>query len=88
MSTTPRDLRPEDPDRLAGEHSPATRSPAADHEDALSPSRVVREASEEGRTERIGNNTAVANPLRSPPADAAGERRVPPGEGGVQESTH
>jgi hypothetical protein len=61
-------------DRLESEQSPA-RTPVAQHADALAPAEVQRARDETSRTERIGNNTAVANPVESPPATVEGERR-------------
>jgi hypothetical protein len=62
-------------DRLESEPSPAAHTPVAQHADALAPAEVQRARDETSRTERIGNNTAVANPVESPPATVEGERR-------------
>lgn len=71
----PLDGRDPPPDaRLTGSGAPAERTPAAEHEDALSPAKIIRDLAEEGRTERIGSNSAVENPLTSPPATEEGER--------------
>jgi hypothetical protein len=53
--------------RLEGEGSPAATSPAADHEDAMSPSRALRERDATSQSQRVGDNTAAANPCVSFP---------------------
>jgi hypothetical protein len=65
----------DDPRRLAAPDAPANRSPLADHQDALAPAECQREREASSRTERIGDNAAVANPLTSPPAGEEGDRR-------------
>lgn len=62
---------------LVSPAAPAARSPLADHGDPLAPAETLREREETSRSERIGNNAAVANPLTSPAADEEGER-IPP----------
>jgi hypothetical protein len=52
----------------------AAQSPLADHGDDLAPAETQRERDRSSRSERVGNNTPVANPLTSPLADAEGER--------------
>jgi hypothetical protein len=54
---------------LEGPDSPARRTPAAQHEDALSPAKVIRDRAEEARSQRIGDNTVAANPVVSFPED-------------------
>jgi hypothetical protein len=54
---------------LESPESQAHRTPAALHEDALSPARIIRDRSEEGRSQRVGNNTAAGNPVVSFPDD-------------------
>jgi hypothetical protein len=55
------------PDRLAGDHSPARATKAAQHEDELSPAKDLRERVAASRSERVGDGTAVGGPLTSPP---------------------
>jgi hypothetical protein len=69
----PRDASRERP-TLVSPEAPALRSPLADHGDALAPAESHREREQASRSERIGNNEPVANPLTSPPADEEGER--------------
>jgi hypothetical protein len=59
----------DDRDELQAETSQAARTPLAQHEDALSPGRVVRErsgAEADGASQRIGN-TGVQGPTVSFP---------------------
>ena len=56
--------------RLEGERSPAATSPAADHEDAMSPSRALRERDAASQSQRVGDNTAVDNPCVSFPDES------------------
>ena len=58
--------RNESPDRLAGEHSPARLSTAAQHEDELSPAKDLRERVATSKSERVGDGTAVGGPITSP----------------------
>ena len=58
-----------DRDRLQSKDSQAARTPDAQHEDALSPARVIRErsgADADGASQRIGN-TGVQGPTVSFP---------------------
>jgi hypothetical protein len=55
------------PDRLAGEGSPARTSPAAQHEDELSPAKELRDRVAASRSERVGDTTPVGGPVTSPP---------------------
>jgi hypothetical protein len=55
------------PDRLAGDHSPARASTAAQHEDELSPAKDLRDRVATSRSERVGDGTAVGGPITSPP---------------------
>lgn len=60
-----------DKDRLQAEASQAARTPLAQHEDALSPARVVRErsgAEAEGASQRIGNTGAQGPTVSFPGA--------------------
>ncbi|HXG04308.1 MAG TPA: hypothetical protein VNO23_12950 [Candidatus Binatia bacterium] len=54
---------------LESPDSPARRTPAAQHEDALSPAKVIRDRAEEAPSQRIGNNTVAGNPVVSFPED-------------------
>jgi hypothetical protein len=54
---------------LESPDSQAHRTPAAQHEDALSPARIVRDRSTESRGQRIGDNTVAGNPVVSFPDD-------------------
>ena len=56
--------------RLEGEGSPAATTPAANHEDAMSPSRTLRERDATSQSQRVGDNTAVANPCVSFPDES------------------
>lgn len=49
--------------------SQAHRTPVAQHEDQLSPAKVIRDRAEEARSQRIGDNTAAGNPVVSFPED-------------------
>jgi hypothetical protein len=62
--------------RLEGERSPAATSPAAEHEDAMSPSRTLRERDATSQSQRVGDNTPTGNPYVSFPdeSDLTGER--------------
>lgn len=55
------------PDRLTGDQSPARQSPAAQHEDDLSPAKDLRERVASSRSEKVGDGTAVGGPITSPP---------------------
>ena len=59
--------------RLKGDHSQAERTPKAEHEDELSPAKIVRDRATEGPGQRIGDNTAAANPVTSFPEDLSGD---------------
>lgn len=48
---------------------PATPAPEPDREDQLSPARSLRESAARGGGQRIGNNSPVANPEVSFPAE-------------------
>jgi hypothetical protein len=49
--------------RLESERSQAARTPLAQHEDALSPARSLRESVASGGGQRVGDNGPVANPF-------------------------
>ena len=53
--------------RLEDETSQAATTSAAEHEDALSPSKAVRESSASGGGQRIGDSGPVANPITTFP---------------------
>jgi hypothetical protein len=53
--------------RLEDEHSQAAITPAAQHDDALSPSKAVRESAAGGGGQRLGNSGPVANPITTFP---------------------
>ena len=55
--------------RLEADTSVAAASPAAEHEDALSPARVVRELSAVGGSQRLGDGLPVAGPITTFPDD-------------------
>ena len=57
------------PDRLAGDHSQARVTKAAQHEDELSPAKDLRDRVATSRSERVGDGTAIGGPLTSPPED-------------------
>jgi hypothetical protein len=59
--------------RLESEASVAARSPLAQHEDALSPARSVREASGAGESQRLGDGLPVAGPVTTFPDDDASD---------------
>jgi hypothetical protein len=54
---------------LESPDSPAHRTPAAQHEDELSPAKVIRDRSEQAPSQRIGDNTVAGNPVVSFPDD-------------------
>ena len=54
---------------LESPDSQAHRTPAAQHEDALSPATVIRDRAEEAPSQRIGDNTVAGNPVVSFPED-------------------
>jgi hypothetical protein len=62
--------------RLEGEGSPASTSSAAEHEDAMSPSRALRERDATSQSQRVGDNTPTDNPYVSFPdeVERAGPR--------------
>jgi hypothetical protein len=60
--------------RLMGDTSQAARTSAAEHEDDLSPAKIVRARATEGPSQRVGDNIAVANPVTSFPEDESSER--------------
>jgi HSP20 family protein len=62
----------DDLDRLSGDAAPATRTPAARHEDDLTPGKITRDRVESSRSERIGDGTPAAGPVTSPPVPAEG----------------
>jgi hypothetical protein len=64
-----RRINDDSPDRLAGDDSPARASKLAQHEDELSPAKDLRERVAASRSERVGNGTAVAGPITSPPEE-------------------
>ncbi|MBI1734488.1 MAG: hypothetical protein HYR51_04875 [Candidatus Rokubacteria bacterium] len=49
--------------RLEDARSQAAITPAAEHEDALSPSQALRESSTGGGGQRVGDSGPVANPI-------------------------
>lgn len=53
--------------RLESDASQAATTPAAEHEDALSPSKAVRESSAGGGGQRVGDSGPVANPITTFP---------------------
>jgi len=57
----------ESPDRLSGDRSPARTSPAAQHEDELSPAKELRDRVATSRSERVGDGTVAGGPITSPP---------------------
>ena len=57
--------------RLQSEKSQAEVTRAAEHEDELSPAKIVRDRAAEGPGQRVGDSTAVANPVTSLPEDEA-----------------
>ena len=57
--------------QLESDKSQANITSAAEHEDELSPGIVVRDRTTEAPGQRIGDNTAVANPVTSIPEDDA-----------------
>jgi hypothetical protein len=59
--------------RLEDEKSQAATTPAAEHEDALSPSKAVRESSAGGGGQRLGDSGPVANPITTFPETEARE---------------
>jgi hypothetical protein len=61
------------PGRLQSPDSPAARTPAAEHEDALSPTTALDKSVNFGGSQRVGSSPPVANPLVSFP-----ERRDDP----------
>ena len=61
-----------DDHRLEGDDSPAAITPLAQHEDALSPSRALRETSASGGGQRLGDSGPVANPIVSFPSPDEG----------------
>jgi hypothetical protein len=60
-----------DPDRLAGPQAPARRTPAALHEDALSPARILRQRAETDSAPRVGDGTPTGPVISSTDADEA-----------------
>jgi hypothetical protein len=58
-----------DPDRLSGEQAPARRTPAAVHDDALSPARILRQRAREESAPRVGNGTPNGPVISSTGAD-------------------
>ena len=61
---------------LESDKSQAKITSAAQHEDELSPGKIVRDRATEAPGQRIGENTAVANPVTSFPADDPEERNA------------
>lgn len=53
--------------RLEDDKSQAAITPAAEHEDALSPSKAMRESSAGGEGQRLGDSGPVANPITTFP---------------------
>lgn len=53
--------------RLEDDASQAATTPVAQHEDALSPSKAVRESAAGGGGQRVGDNGPVANPVTTFP---------------------
>jgi hypothetical protein len=53
--------------RLEDEKSQAAITPAAQHDDALSPSKAVRESASSGGGQRLGNSGPLANPITTFP---------------------
>lgn len=64
--------------RLEAPDSPAARTPAAEHDDALSPTQALHESINLDGSQRVGSSPPVANPLVSfperPEPDAHGQR--------------
>ncbi len=56
-----------EPRRLEAAGSQAARSPAALHEDELSPSKALRDSLEWDTTQRVGDGLPVAGPITSFP---------------------
>ena len=66
-------LAPEPEHRLESEASPAAQSPAAVHDDALSPAQALRQSINATGSQRVGDSPPVANPLATfPDAPAEG----------------
>jgi len=59
---------------LESDKSQAKITSSAQHEDELSPGKIVRNRTAEAPGQRIGDNTAVANPVTSIPEDDAADR--------------
>jgi len=61
---------------LESDKSQAKITSAAQHEDELSPAKIVRDRTTEAPGQRIGDNAAVANPVTSMPEDDAEDRNA------------
>ena len=56
--------------RLEADHSQAATTPAANHEDDLSPAKSLRESAGAKGSQRVGDSGPVANPIVSYPGPA------------------
>lgn len=63
---------------LEAESSQAASTPLAEHEDELSPSKVLRETVASGGGQRVGDSGPVANPIVTfPDSEGLSEPRIP-----------
>ena len=61
--------------RLESADSPAAHSPAAWHDDALSPVEALEESTNASGSQRVGESGPVANPLTSFPEGPESQRQ-------------
>jgi len=56
--------------KLESDQSQAAKTTAAQHDDELSPGKIVQDRADEGPSQRIGDNTVSDNPVTSFPDES------------------